>query len=82
MLQLPAVWVARRLATVQMRCIGMREKVTPVTAWHGAMWNHFGEAELGGNASRLSEIGCSHGIWSRNFRHRIEPAIVRQRNIR
>jgi hypothetical protein len=43
--------VARRLATVQMRCIGMREKVTPVTAWHGAMWNHFGEAELGGNAS-------------------------------
>jgi hypothetical protein len=34
-----------------MRCIGMREKVTPVTAWHGAMWNHFGEGELGGNAS-------------------------------
>jgi hypothetical protein len=34
-----------------MRCIGMREKVTPVTAWHGTMWNHFGEGELGGNAS-------------------------------
>jgi hypothetical protein len=34
-----------------MRCIGMREKVTPVTAQHSAMWNHFGQGELGGNAS-------------------------------
>src|SRR5262249_22517183 len=43
------------------RSIGMREKVTPVTAWHGAMWNHLGEGELAATQADRMRLGAAMG---------------------